>query len=132
MTIPAQLTVAGASRIGPIQPTSAPFPSGESVFSLNFNETVQVNKCQGIPVNSPSPAFFDLLTGTGITKLRYIYIRARVGAFVVRVSSAGGGTDQVFDLSRLLVVSNPTPGTEWTALAIQGVGDVEVQLAGDP
>ena len=132
MTVPTLLTVAGASTLGPIQPTSAPFPSGESVFSFNFTETVQVNSCRTISISSASPAFFDLLVGTGIVSLRYVYIRARVGAFVVRVTSEGGGVDQVFDLSRLLVVSNPVPGTEWTALAIQGVGDVEIQLAGDP
>jgi hypothetical protein len=131
VTVPTQLRVTGATKIGPIQPTSAPFPSGEAVYSLNFEETVQENLCRTFSVNSPSPAFFDLLASSGIASLRYIYIRARVGAFVVRVTSSAG-VDQLFDLSRLLVLSNPQPGTEWTALAIQGVGDIEVQLAGDP
>lgn len=131
MTVPTQLRVTGASKIGPIQPTSAPFPSGEAVYSLNFEETVQENLCRTFSVNSASPAFFDLLTGSGIANLRYLYLRVRVGSFVVRLSSSAGA-DQVFDLSRLLVVSNPQPGTGWTALAIQGVGDIEIQLAGDP
>lgn len=131
MSVPATLRVSGSTKIGPIQPTSAPFPSQESVASLNFEETVQANKCQTISINSASPSFFDLLAGSGITKVRYLYIQARVGSFVLRVTTSAG-VDQVFDLSRLLVLSNPQPGTEITAVAIQGVGDIELQLAGDP
>lgn len=130
MSVPQKLELSGAATLGPIQPSSAPFPTSECVVSINLTQTVQAGIRNALSINTPSPGFFDLLAGSGITNVRFGVIRVRTGPFVIRVTSSAG-TDQVFDLSDQLVISNPLPGTEWTALAVQGIGDLEILLAGD-
>lgn len=129
MTVPKQVKLSGASSIGPIIPGASPFPSGECVTSINAAQTIQADRQFARSINSPA-AFVDLLTGSGITNIRYLVLRARAGTFTVRVTSPGG-VDQVWTLSDLLILSNPVLGSEWTALAVQGVGDIEVQIGGD-
>lgn len=132
MSVPVQLRVSGAATLGPIQPTSSPFPSGQTAMSLNFSDTVLAHTgTRAIPINSPSPAFFDLMAGSGITSVRWVVIIPRSGSFVLRFTTSAG-VDQLVDLSGLWAQRLPVPGTEITALAIQGVGDIEMQLAGDP
>jgi hypothetical protein len=128
MAVPKKLELRGAVTSGPVTPTSSPFPTGESIVSLNVDQTPQADVAKAFSVNSPS-SFQDILTGTGITNLTFISLRVRSGTFQVRRTSAGGA-DQIDTLSELLVVSNPTSGSEWTALAVQGVGDIEMLLAG--
>lgn len=131
MTIPSKLRVAGAVTIGPVQPSGS-FPSGQSVSQLNFERIVNAHSgVRAISVNSPTPGFFDLMANLGFTQVTFAKLRVRTGSFVVDVTTSAGA-NQVFDLSDLWLVNNPIPGTEITGLRIQGVGDLEVTLAGDP
>ncbi len=133
MTVPKKLAISGALRIGPIQPTAAPFPSGDCVVSLNAEQTTQADVSFARSINSPG-AFVDLLTGTGITNIRALHMRARGGTFEIRYTADNSGSpiaDQVTTLSDELLLTNPASGSQWTALAVRGVGDLEVTIAGD-
>ena len=133
MTFPKKLTVSGALRIGPIQPTVAPFPSRDCVVSLNTEQTTQADVSNDRSFNSPV-TFVDLLTGTGITNIRALHLRARGGTFEIRYTADNSGSpivDQVTTLSDELLITNPSSGSQWTALAVRGVGDLEVTIAGD-
>jgi hypothetical protein len=126
--VPKKLTVNGASAIGPIQPTAAPFPSNESVLSLNHEQQPTADLTRTMSINSPA-AFVDMLANTGITALRFISLRVRAGTLDVRASSSAGA-DQIWRCSDLLVLGNPLTGSEFTAFAVRGVADIEIQLAG--
>ena len=133
MTVPKKASVSGAVVIGPIQPTAAPFPSGECVVSLAAELTVQADYNQSRTINSPA-TFVDLLAATGITNVRLLALRARAGTFEVRVTSDNSGTpivDQILTLSDLWVITNPSSGSQFTAVAVRGVGDLEITIAGD-
>jgi len=130
MSVPKQVKISGAMTIGPIQPTTAPFPSGEGVVSLNLLHTSQVDTGpRSRMINSPA-SFEDLLAGTGITNLRWLYLRPRNATLTFRLTSPAG-VDQVLTISEMLVMSCPSPGSEWTSLGVQGAGDLEMMLAGD-
>ena len=133
MSVPKKATVSGAVDIGPIQPTAAPFPSTQCVASLASEMTTQADYTQARSITSPS-SFVDLLASTGITNVRLLVLRARAGTFQVRVTSDNSGVplvDQIFTLSDLLVITNPSSGSQFTAVAVQGVGDLEITIAGD-
>lgn len=133
MAVPKEAKVSGAVTIGPIQPTAAPFPSGECVASLASVLTTQADYSQARSISSPA-AFVDLLTATGITNVRLLVLRARAGTFEVRVTSDNSGApivDQIFTLSDLLVITNPASGSQFTAVAVRGTGDLEIAIAGD-
>lgn len=131
MTVPKKLEVSGAVTTGPIQPTAAPFPSGQSTLSLNSEQTPLADFNNAMSVSVMAPSFTDVLAGTGITNVKFIAMRVRNGTLVVRVTTAAA-VDQEFSLSDTLVISNPTAGTEVTALAVQGTADLELMVTGDP
>lgn len=129
MTVPKQLNIDGAMSIGPIQPTTFPFPSGEGTVSLNTTQTTQAdNGPRGLSVNSPS-SFQDLLSNSGVTNIRALYLRVRTGQLTVQVSSSAAAMQQ-FVVSDMLVLSCPIPGTELTALGVKGTADIELMMAG--
>jgi hypothetical protein len=128
VAVPKQLKVTGAASLGPFAENCGTVPTGECGASLNFTQTVQADRVFSRAINSPA-AFVDLLDAA-FTNVRYVLLRVRAGTFTVRVTSPAG-VDQFFTLSDLLVVSNPSSGSEWTAIAVQGTGDIEVMLAGD-
>lgn len=129
MTVPKSAKITGSMKVGPIQPIAVPFPSGESVASLNAEQTVQASTgSKGLSINSPA-AFVDLLTGSGVTNIKMLSVRVRAGTVTLRISSAAG-VDQVMDVSDMLVLNNPVDASAWTALAAQGVADLELMIAG--
>jgi hypothetical protein len=129
VSVPKKLEVAGAATLGPIQPTCAPFPSGECVFSINLSQTTQADSAKSLSVNSPV-TWVDLLAGTGITNVSFFSLRVRNATnFEVRFTTAGGA-DQIIRLSDLFVYSSPVSGQQITALSVRGVGDMELLVAG--
>lgn len=129
MSVSKSATVTGSLKIGPVQPTSYPFPTGEGVASLNSTQTVTASSGpKGLSINSPA-AFVDLLTGAGVTNIKMLSVRVRAGTVTLRISSAAG-VDQLLSVSDLLVLSNPVDSSAWTALAAQGVADLELMIAG--
>lgn len=130
MTVPAKLKVGGAATLNPVV-SSGSFPSGHSVGRLDVDRTVTAHSGnRAFAVNSPSPGFLDLLAGSGVTNATFVFLRVRTGTFVVDVTTSAGANQQ-FDLSGEWLVNNPTPGSEITGLRIQGVGDIEIMIAGD-
>lgn len=129
MTTPQEIRFAGAVTLGP---PSACCLRPSSIFTqpVDVCQVAQAGITQERRINSPSPAFVDLLANTGITNLRYINMLARQGVFTVRITWTGG-VDQLLPLSEYLALSNPQTGSQITALAIQGVGDLSLVLAGD-
>lgn len=129
MTVPKQAAINGSAKVGPIQPTAASFPSGECIASITTTpQTTQADSQKALSINSPA-AFVDVLAGTGVTNVKLLVMRVRAGTATLRITSPGG-VDQQFTLSDLLVLNNPVDASAWTALAIQGVVDVEMTIAG--
>lgn len=80
-------------------------------------------------INSPN-AFVDLLAGMSTSGIRFVAIRVANGTATLRITT-DAGADQLISISDLFVVSNPARGSEITALAIQGVVNVEYLVSGD-
>lgn len=131
MSVPKQLKVTGAVSLGPIQPTSAPFPSGQSTLSLNLQQTVTRSSGDRAFQVDASITPFDLLAGTGITSVKYLLLRVTGGTLTIRASSPAAN-DQDFTVSDKLEISNPLSGSPWTALSVQaGIAYIEILIAGD-
>lgn len=129
MTVPKKIEVAGGSTIGSLQPTCAPFPSGNNSFSLNLSQTVQADVEGARTINSPV-TWVDLLAGSGISSITYLALRVRnASSFELRFSSASG-SDQMMAVSDLFHFASPTTGRGLTALSVRGSGDIEFQIAG--
>lgn len=129
MPTPQQIAFKGAVTLGPPS-ASCLIPSGVVAIPIDVCNIAQASVSRSLRLNSPSPAFENLLAGSGITSLRYGLLIARNGVFTVRISWPGG-VDQLIPLSEYWAFSNPQTGSQITALAVQGVGDLEVVLAGD-
>jgi hypothetical protein len=123
------VTATGGISAGPVQPTSSPFPSLAETFSLYLTQTRQVVSPGSRALASPA-AFVDLLANSGITNCRLAAIRVSGGVIQIRHSTPSYAA-QIIQCSDLWVVSEPTAGSEITALAIQGTAQVEYLLAGD-
>jgi hypothetical protein len=130
--VPHQLAVVGSATLGPIQPTSCPFPSGTSSISLNTTQTRQAARADSLSFNVPSPSWQSLIAGLGITAVRFLVIRVQSGSILVRVTSASGGALQVLPVSDYIVLSLPRAGTELTVVEAQGTANMELIVAGDP
>jgi len=129
MTTPQKFELLGAATLGAVSPVGA-FPANESSFPIAVSQITQGSSVGARRINTPSPGFLDLLAGTGITSLRYLVLIVRNGVFVVRMSSSAGA-DQLLTVSEFIAFSNPQSGSQITALAIQGVGDIDLVMAGD-
>jgi hypothetical protein len=81
-------------------------------------------------VNAPSPAFQDLLLGMSFSAIRFVAIKIISGSIVLRITTPGGAL-QLITVSDEIIISNPNPGSEITALAAQGIANVEMTVAGD-
>lgn len=129
MAVQQKVTSSGAVTIGPSNAGCSPFPSVESVVSLNETRTYGVSRVMSRSLASPA-AFVDMLAGLGISAVRLMVLRVQSGSLQVRVSSSAG-VDQVFNVSSTLYLSNPLTGTELTAVSFQGTADFELVVAGD-
>lgn len=125
-----KIDVSGSVSVGPVLPSSSPFPSSSGDMDISTTQVRPENRQSAFSVNSPSPAFKDLLQGMSISAVRLVAMRVFGGSLVVRWTTAAG-VDQLTTVSDLLVISNPNAGSEITALAAQGVANVELIVAGD-
>jgi hypothetical protein len=129
MSTPQIIRFAGAVTLEPPS-ASCLLPSGVTAIPLDIRQLAQSSVNRALRVNTPSPGFLDLLANSGVTNLRQGLLIARNGIFTVRITWAGG-VDQLIPLSEYWAFSNPQTGSQITALAIQGVGDLEMLIAGD-
>lgn len=68
----------------------------------------------------------------GIVKVRIFFVAVLTGgSLIVTYSSPNGGDDQLLPVSDKLLLHNPNPGDELTAIAISGNADIVYFIAGD-
>lgn len=130
MTVPQRVQVQGSVTLGPVLPSSCPFPSMDTGFSINVDQTRGASKNVSRSISVISPTWLDVLANSGITTVRFVSMRVNGGVVTVRKTTPAGA-DQVDTVSDLWVWSSPQPGGEITALAIQGTANVEMIIAGD-
>lgn len=130
MGVTQKFEISGSATIGPLQPTASPFPATTGEFALDASGTYAENRLSAFSVNSPSPAFQDLLAGMSISAVRGLALRVQNGILTVRVTTPAGA-DQVFTVSDVLVLHCPVKGSELTKLAAQGSANVELLISGD-
>lgn len=100
-------------------------------LEVDLNSTTNIKR--NFSLNS-ALAFQDLLVGTGLglsplVPVKFVYLKVSNGSVDVRLTTPSA-TDQIFDLSDLWIQNSPLAGNEITALALRGVADIEVLLAG--
>lgn len=131
MSSPKKVTVAGSVSLGPPYPCSGgSFPSLSQQVTLQADQTRSVSRGTSRPINSPS-AFVDLLASLGLGTATHVTIRIEGGALTLRFTTPDGA-DQLLRCSRLFVWDSPSAGSGMTALAVEGVADIEIIVAGDP
>ncbi|TAK93712.1 hypothetical protein EPO05_06985 [Patescibacteria group bacterium] len=116
----------------PLTTSTATFPSISDGLNLAVSQTRNEGKATGQTINSPSPAFQDMLAGNPMSAVRFLAIRVSGGTLILRVSSPiAGGANQLIPISDLFLISNPLVGSEFTAVGLQGSGSIEMVIAGD-
>lgn len=81
-------------------------------------------------INSPA-AFVDLFASLGLGNATHASMRVEGGSLTLRFTTPDGA-DQLLRCSKLFVWDSPSAGSGMTALAVQGVADIEIIVAGDP
>ena len=130
MTIQKTISVQGAILEG--GPDCSCTDGAACATSISVKQTPRSVLTVERDINQPLPAgtYLDLLTLTGLTNATFFSIKVTGGVIYVRASSTNGGADMIWPVSQLLVLSNPTSGSELTALAVRGVGTIECKIAG--
>lgn len=100
-----------------------------STIGLSFCQTVVDAGVLARSINSPG-AFVDLLAATGLTSVNLVVLKVLGGANLEVRYSTDGHADQIIRASGFHLIANPSLGTQITALAIRGVGQIEYIVAG--
>lgn len=130
MPVNQRVQVQGSVTLGPVLPTSAPFPSMDTGFSISVDQTRGVSRPVSRSISVVDPAWLNLLTDGGFTSVRFVVLRVNGGTATIRFTTPQGA-DQVMTVSDLFVWSSPQVGGEMTALAIRGSCNIEGIIAGD-
>lgn len=125
-----RVELTGSASIG--SPTPGCCASGvsiEGIIGLSFCSTVVSAFTASRTINSPA-AFVDLLAASGLTAVNLVVLKVLGGANLEIRYSTPGNADQVVRASGFHLIANPTLGSEITALAVQGTGQIEYIVAG--
>lgn len=125
-----KVTILGSVSLGPPYPSSGTFPSLSQQVSLQADQTRSISRGTGRPINSPA-AYIDLLASLGLGTATHVTLRISGGSLTLRFTTPDGA-DQLLRCSKLFVWDSPSAGSGMTALAVQGVADIEIIVAGDP
>lgn len=127
------LQQSGSVVLGPVSPGSSTYPTLQSGIDLSISANYSAGPANERPIATATTNIGDavnLLSGSGIVKVRYFALRVKNGSARVFWTDAFGASAK--DVSDLLVLHCPLIGTEMTALSIAGNASIEYQLAGDP
>lgn len=101
----------------------------EGIIGLSFCSTV-VAAFSGARTINDLVTFVDLLSATGLTTVNLVVLKVLGGANLEVRYSTPGNADQVVRASGFHLIANPTLGSEITALAVRGAGQIEYIVAG--
>lgn len=99
-------------------------------MDLSVSRQYQVARSSAFSVNSPGPAWLNLMAGITLSAVRFIGIRVNAGSLIARITTTAGAL-QLVPLSDLWILHNPLAGTEITTLEVQGTANIEMLIAGD-
>lgn len=102
----------------------------ESIIGLSFCSAVQSAFSSARTIND-LVSFVDLLAASGLTTVRLVVLKVLGGANLEVRYSTPGNADQVVRASGFHLIANPTLGSEITALAVRGSGQIEYIVAGN-
>lgn len=128
MSVAQKVSVGGSVTLGPSYPAST-FPTLSQQIALISEQTRGIGRGQAMSINSPA-AFVDLMASLGASNLTHATVRIVGGSLTLRFTTVDGA-DQLLRCSNLFVWDSPSAGSGMSALAAQGVADVEIALAGD-
>jgi hypothetical protein len=120
--------VAGAVTVAPSSPAQLS-TSVQAFLKLDLSVVYESAKGGIVSVNSTSLSPF-VVPFEGIVRGRFFAFRLESGATMEVHVVTGLGT-AIFPVSDELVIHNPNPGDEFTAISLIGAGDVRYLLAGD-
>lgn len=101
----------------------------EGIVGLSFCSTV-TSAFAGSRTINDLVSFVNLLTSTGLTTVSLVVLKVLGGANLEVRYSTPGNADQVVRASGFHLIANPTLGSEITALAVRGNGQIEYIVAG--
>lgn len=117
------IIVGAGCGCGPIPAGACPIPLNAVIASYQASTGLTQRQ-----IASPA-AFVDLLAGSGLTQVMFVYLRVIGGTVTLRVTTAAG-VDQVSSVSDLYVVSHSSVAAAFTAVAVQGTAEIEFLAVG--
>ena len=114
------------------QPTPVPGgPSLSDMLNTSFCGTYGSSKAGRPSVVGATDLVPYVVTLDTITKVRFLGIRVINGSSIKVKLTSPAGTDQVLQVSSLLLWHSPNSGDEITAIKLVGTADIELLIAGD-
>jgi hypothetical protein len=128
--IPSQISHQGV-LVGTPAPAGCPSPSFGDYVNTSFQGSYE-GRVLGAPtiVNATELIPYVLNLDT-ITKVRAMVLKKRSGVLLLLATSPNGGVDQKIPVGDVLIIHNPFPGDELTALKLVGTADIEYALFGN-